>query len=287
MNTKLFVWFLLITNIAVFDGETVAQPSGDKNDKKNYHLFNPVPRELMRPLSADRPDATESPITVDAGHFQIELSFFDFAKDDFDGGDFEAWTAMDANVKIGLLHNVDIQFVFGLYNEETFQPDIGSKSTVDGFGDLQIRTKINFWGNDDGETAFGIMPFIKIPTDTDLSNGKVEGGLIAMMSWDAGDTWGLGFQTETDFVYDDADDSYDIEFLHTAVVGFDISGPVGGYLEYVGVISSDPSSDYQAILSGGLTYQVNDNMIFDLGAQFGLTETANDFQIFSGLTVRY
>ncbi|MCH7477739.1 MAG: hypothetical protein IIA14_06525 [SAR324 cluster bacterium] len=28
------------------------------------------------------------------------------------------WTAMDINFKIGLLHNVDLQFVFGLYSEE-------------------------------------------------------------------------------------------------------------------------------------------------------------------------
>ena len=240
-------------------------------------------------MSADRPDATESPITVDAGHFQLELSFFDFSRDDFGGGDFEAWTAMDTNFKIGLLHNVDIQFVFGLYSEETIDTGtgIGPASTTDGFGDVQIRTKVNIWGNDGGDTAFGIMPFIKIPTDTALSNGKVEGGFIAMLGWDAGDTWGLGFQAEADFVYDDADDSYDTEFLHTVVVGFDIAPPLGGYLEYVGVLSADAHTDYQAILSGGITYQVNENLIFDIGAQFGLSDNANDFQVFSGLTIRY
>jgi len=35
----------------------------------------------MRDLSADKPDATESPITVDAGHYQVELSFMDFGRD--------------------------------------------------------------------------------------------------------------------------------------------------------------------------------------------------------------
>ena len=131
------------------------------------------------------------------------------------------------------------------------------------------------------------MPFIKIPTHTALSNGQAEGGLIVMLGWDAGDTWGLGFQAEVDFVYDEEDDDYDTEFLHTVVIGFDIAGPLGGYLEYVGVFSSDSGSDYQAILSGGLTYKINDNMIFDLGTQIGLTGSANDFQVFSGLTVRY
>lgn len=287
MNTKIFLWFASIIIETIFISQVIAQSPGNEEDKSEYNLFNPVPRESMRPLSADRPDATESPITVDAGHFQVELSFFDYAENDIDGGDFEAWTALDANIKIGLLHNVDLQFVFGLYSEETLDPDLGPGSTIDGFGDLQIRTKINLWGNDGGETAFGIMPFIKIPTDTDLSNGKVEGGFIAMLGWDAGESWGLGFQAEADFVYDDADDSYDTEFLHTTVLGFDIAGPLGGYLEYVGVFSSDPGSAYRAILSGGVTYEVNENLLFDLGTQFGLTDSANDFQIFSGFTMRY
>ena len=45
---------------------------GDAN-KSQYHLFNPTPTGLMRELSTDRPDKTESPYTVDAGHLQIEV----------------------------------------------------------------------------------------------------------------------------------------------------------------------------------------------------------------------
>ncbi len=43
-------------------------------DKSQYSLFNPTPRELWRPLSADRPDFTESPYTVDASAVQLEMS---------------------------------------------------------------------------------------------------------------------------------------------------------------------------------------------------------------------
>ena len=44
-----------------------------KADKSIYTLFHPTPREWMREMSTDRPDQTESPNTVDAGHFQVEL----------------------------------------------------------------------------------------------------------------------------------------------------------------------------------------------------------------------
>src|SRR5947207_2540338 len=44
-------------------------------DKSGYNLFHPTPRDMMRELSADRPDKTDCPFTVDAGHFQVEMDF--------------------------------------------------------------------------------------------------------------------------------------------------------------------------------------------------------------------
>ena len=39
---------------------------------ESYSLWNPTPDDKLRDLATDRPDKTESPITVDAGRFQIE-----------------------------------------------------------------------------------------------------------------------------------------------------------------------------------------------------------------------
>src|SRR2546423_6881645 len=50
-------------------------------DKSRYTLFNPTPRSLMRELSADRPDITETPYTVDAGHFQLEMDILRYSYD--------------------------------------------------------------------------------------------------------------------------------------------------------------------------------------------------------------
>ncbi len=244
-------------------------------------------QDQMRPLSADRPDATESPITVDAGHVQVEVSLFDYTKSDHDGEEFDAWTAFDANIKIGLLNNVDLQVIFGAYGEETSKPGGGPETSGQGFSDVQIRTKINLWGNDGGKTAFGIMPFVKIPTNTELSNGKAEGGMIVMLGLNAGETWGLGFQAEIDFIYDEDEDDHDTEFLHTAVLGFDVTGPLGAYVEYVGVVSSDSTVDYRVLLSTGITYALNPNLVLDTGTKIGLTGSADDLNLFAGMTVRF
>lgn len=66
----------------------------------------------MREMSTDRPDTTESPITVDAGHVQLELSLVDYAYNDDGGVRSEELSILPSNIKLGLLNNVDIQFIF-------------------------------------------------------------------------------------------------------------------------------------------------------------------------------
>ncbi|MCZ6835506.1 MAG: transporter [Planctomycetota bacterium] len=248
---------------------------GQDADKSSYTLFNPTPRELWRPLSADRPDITESPYTVDAGAFQLEMSFIDYAKN---GGD-ETWTFAPFNLKIGLTNDMDLQLVFDPYVDS---------DTDSGVGDSQIRLKINLWGNDSGSNAFAIMPFIKLPTASDdIGNDEVEGGVIFPYSTDLAEGVGLGLMFETDFVYDEEDDDYDTEFVFTGVLGFDLTDELGLYTEIVGIFTTDSDADDRALLGTGFTYALDENTVLDVGVNIGLTGDADDVNIFSGITVRF
>ena len=137
-------------------------------DKSSYTIFNPVPRDLMRELTPDRPDKTESPYTVDAGHFQLEMDFANFTLDESNDVRTRAWNVAPFNVKIGLLNNVDLQFVFDNYLwVHTHDHITRATSIQSGVGDFTLRLKINLWGDDGGQTAFGFLPFVKFPTNTD------------------------------------------------------------------------------------------------------------------------
>ncbi len=260
---------------------------GEKKDKWQYHLFNPTPRELMREMSTDRPDTTESPNTVDAGHVQIEASIFDYSRDKQSGIEEEVFTYGAVNVRVGLLNNVEIQFVFDAYSEVRTKDTINRLTeTVSGYSDLQVRLKVNLWGNDGGRTALAFFPFVKIPTGSDLSNDNVEGGVILPLSIELTERLGLGLMLETDFVYDEESRSYNTEVLHTMVLGFDITDELGAFIEYAGVAGSG-DFDYQAALNGGLTYAVTDDIQLDAGVRFGLNDAAEDFGVFTGFSVRF
>src|SRR5437764_10537377 len=62
-----------------------ACPTARAEDKSRYTLFDPTPKAQMREFESDRPGTTESPITVDAGHFQAEFSFAEFTHDRTEG----------------------------------------------------------------------------------------------------------------------------------------------------------------------------------------------------------
>ena len=102
----------------------------------------------MRELSADRPDKTDSPFTVDAGHFQIEM---DFANLTYDRPNSQrgaeksiAWEAAPMNFKVGLFNNVDFQLVLtpGRW-ERTDDHDVGTSERKSGFDGITPRVKIN------------------------------------------------------------------------------------------------------------------------------------------------
>lgn len=257
--------------------------------KGGYNLFHPTPRELMRELTADRPDKTESPYTVDAGHFQLEMDVVTFTLNRSNDARFEAWNVAPVNFKIGLLNNVDLQFIFDNYlYVRTEDRQSHKMTTQSGVGDLTTRLKINFWGNDGGQTAFGVMPFVKFPTNTDqLGNDAVEGGVIFPLAVKLPAGWDLGLETGSSFLRNEQDRGYHAEFVNSVTVGHEIIGKLGGYIEFFSSVSTEGDASWVGTVDLGLTYGLTDNIQLDAGVNLGVTHAADDLNAFTGFTVRF
>lgn len=262
-------------------------------DKSQFHLFNPTPRELMREMSTDRPDKTESAYTVDAGHFQIESDLVSYSHDHEtrDGADtkVEAWSIAAVNVKAGLLNWLDLQLVLDTYNHVTTDDRVaGEEVKQSGLGDFTTRVKMNLWGNDGGKTALAVMPFVKFPTNQDdLGNDDVEGGIIIPLAVELPAGWGMGVMTEFDFVRNSDDDGYSTDFVNTITFSHDIVGNLGGYIEFFSLVSSESGNDWVGTVDLGLTYAISDDIQLDGGINIGVTDAAEDFNPFLGLSWRF
>lgn len=234
------------------------------------------PKEL-RPLSTDRPDITESPVTVDRGHFQAEI---DAARYSTDEGQSSISIA-NTNLKVGVTDWWDVQLVveslIGIEEPEGYNF---------GFGDLTFRSKFNFIGNDDGDIHFGVMPWVKVPTAGTRGNGATEGGMIGLLGVDLPADFSSGFMVEGDVMRDEVGNGCHFELLTTATVGHPIWEPLSGYLELFGTHSTETGAQYALGIDGGLTYLVTENFQLDAGVAVGLTTAAEDLSVFCGASFK-
>lgn len=270
-----------------------AQAEGKDHDKSQYHLFNPTPTEFLRELSTDRPDKTESPNTVDAGHFQIEMDLVSYThdRDQSGGGDTvrDEWAIAPINLKVGLLNWMDLQVVLDSYNHvrehDRIAPIVRRRS---GFGDVTTRVKMNLWGNDGGSTALALMPYLKFPTNQDgLGNHALEPGLIVPLAFELPAQWEMVVMTQLDVVQNENNNRYHQEYVNTVTFAHDIFGNLGGYIEFFSSVSSQSDSDWVGTVDLGLTYGLTDNIQLDGGVNIGVTESADDINPFLGLSVRF
>ena len=261
-------------------------------DKSDYSLVNPTPRALLRELSTDRPDQTESPYTVDAGHWQVELDFFNHTRDHgtSGGGDVHRrdWSLAPVNLKVGLTNRVDLQLMIDPHVSSRVEDRIaGTTVKASGFGDVVTRLKVNFWGNDGGSTAFALMPFVKWPLSASgIRNGETEGGIILILGFDLPAGWGSAAMTELDIVSDGMGGRA-TEWINTITFAHDLTARLGGYLEFVAVTGDAPGFKWQGQFDAGLTYALSAHTQLDLGCNFGVTESAPDYQPFVGLSRRF
>lgn len=278
----------LTTTVVALSLATPSVACADTLDKSRYTAFSPAPDAALRDMSTDRPDKTESPYTVDAGRIQIETDLVASTYDKENGVTAETFDIAPFNVKLGLTNESDLQIAYGSFIRVRVDGPGGFKDRESGSGDLVIRYKRNIWGNDGGKTAFGVMPFVKIPTTTfDDANDDVEGGVIVPLAIDLGRGMGLGLMTEVDVLRSGDGDSYEPTFINSATVSFELTGKLGLYTEVFVERSAQSGAQTVVTLDAGLTYAVTDNLQLDTGVNVGVTEAADDINVFAGLSRRF
>jgi Putative MetA-pathway of phenol degradation len=265
-------------------------------DRSGYTLFNPTPDHLLRDLTTDRPDLTETPFTVDAGHIQIESNLFGYARSgrDAEGAIVETYEIAITNVRIGLTNNLEAGFIWQPYGiVRTMRPDPLGTLHQSGIGGLQLRGKVNLWGNDTygkpGSSALALLPFVTLPTDrhNGISPEFADGGLVVPFAVKLTDKFSLGITAGVVRIRTDATTAYHTEFLGSASLGYEWSDTFGTYYEVATRLNTDDPRGDTVVLGTGFTYRLGKNVQFDMGVNFGVTPAADRINPFVGLTKRF
>ena len=262
-------------------GAEAAAPAA--SSKAGYHLFRPTPRALLREMSTDRPDLTESPYTVDAGHAQIEVEAVTLTQDE--GLDRTGYAGF--LIKLGLTPQTDLQLGFESLHEEqldgTFEPAASTEGDT-GPTNLTVRLKWNLWGNDGGSTALAAMPYVELPTAEDET--QAAGGLIVPLAIAGPWETGIGTMAQMDILPDADADGHHVEWLFTGTVARDLFGDVAGFLEGTSGHRPHSEGDWTALVNAGVTFAATPDLQLDGGARFGMTDDAEGVALFLGISYR-
>jgi hypothetical protein len=286
-------WFLggLLASAVLTAHAEVAGGDEASADKSAFHLFNPTPSQYLRPMDTDGPGTTESPYTVDAGHFQIEMTFLAYTseREPFNGETYEleAWAVAPMLLRVGLFNQFEAQLV--LDPHVSVRERVGTnRVTLRGFGDTTVRLKYNFWGNDSGRTAFAVTPYLKFPTSSEgLGNHSLEGGLIFPLSVTLPEDVWLGLTTRFDAVRDSAGPGYEMEFGNSIAVGHDLFGDLFGYVEFFSAVSTGRDAPWVGTFNTGLIHRITDDVQLNGGVNLGVTRSADDWSAYFGMAWRF
>lgn len=279
---------LQLTFIGLFiNAVTITCAQAQDTSRANWNIFKPVPRALMRKeMETDRPSITETPHTVDAGHFQYEADLYKNQRETSEDNRQRRWLVNQANLKLGLFKNTEFQAIVQSYGKEMNRDLLtGEKQEASGFGDITLRLKQCLFNNYTGSFSVGLMPYVKLPTNKFSDNKMYEEGLIVPMLVKLPNDWKIGLQVEGDYLKDDEAQAHHAELLQSVVVShvffkkLELFGE--SYYSY-----NFKEHQIQNFVDAAIEYEVHHDVKIDAGINYGLQKAAHkDF--FLGIAFRY
>lgn len=223
-----------------------------------------------------RGQITESPVTVQPGHFLLEMDALSFTVNREPGLKYTAIGAATTFLTTGLTSRLDLQLGAEFYLHQKFDAG-GLTERQSGVGDVYVRTKYRFYESNDTYTSVAVMPYVKIPTNSGgVGNDSVEGGVILPCRTELLGGFQFEAMAELDLLRNDADDGYDTRLFGSAAITRKFFDRLGVYGEAVAAKSSG-GRPWEGTLGAGATLTVSKFAWWDFAIYRGISDAAADW----------
>lgn len=280
---------VILVQVGSLSAQTTTMPA--ESEKPGPLSLWRVP--LTGPIITDRPDFTESPITVPRGHLQLETGYTG-AYDREDGRRESAHSFPEALLRIGLMTDFELRLGWTgfVYQEELFREKNDAGRTVSrnpherNAADLYVGFKLHLLDQGGGLPDLAIIPALTLPTGQSLAtSGDVDPEIKLAWSYDLSEQLALSGNLNLRVPTEDAH-----RFVQTAAsvsLNASITEWLGCYGEYFGFYPNAIDSDCAHYLNGGFTLLATENLQFDIRAGAGLNEEAVDAFFGAGVSIRW
>ena len=173
-----------------------------------------------------------------------------------------------------MTNNADFEVNVPFAGVHTYDTATAASSTLWGIGDTFVRSKINLWGNDGGDTAAAVIPYVKAPSaPIGIGNGAVEGGLIGPLAVTLPNSFTLVLVPEVDVLKNIADDGRHGNYVFDVNLSREVIKNVTAYVELWSDYNADPVQGATLMsFDTAVAWVFLPNAQIDFGANFGITQ---------------
>ena len=232
-------------------------------------------------IITDRPDLTESSITVPYKSIQLETGLLVFVDDASNTSEFKTtlYQFPAILIRYGLFKNIELRVFNQFVKESVNNPLIPNKErSTYGIDNLQLGTKINLVKENGIWPEIAILSHVVLPLGSaNFKNAKTLANIVFSLSHTVSNRFSIGYNLgwTTDGVNQNGSGTY------TFAMGYGVSKKVGCYLEMYGLLKNMESLTIG--FDGGFTYLISNNMQLDLSAGRGVSE--NNYFFSAGYSV--
>ena len=227
-------------------------------------------------IVTDRPDFTESPVSVPRGAVQVEMGNTYERTDDV-----RTNTLGEALVRVGVPHGVELRFGLPSYVRAA------GPAALDGASDSNLGAKVELVS---GARAAGLVPTTALIVGAGLPTGARAfraGGVSPeaklLVGWSLGESWALSSNLNVASVAEG--DARTGELAGSLSLGRSLSDRAGAYLEWFGARPDGARGSHYA--NGGVTWLLTAGQQLDVRAGTGLGGNRRDFFMGLGLSQRW
>ena len=272
---------------SLHESNAAASPATTKN------IFGLDAEPLDGPLVSDRPDFTESALSIPYGHMQLEGGYT-FTYDREDGVRVQDHVFPELLLRVGLVKDWELRigWLGGSLTETLgpFETPAGRHINVtdhdDGATDMTAGFKVHLWEQKGLLPEFGVIGELSLPTGA-RSKTSADVDPQVKLLWAYELTERMALSGNVNLAVPTGELGRFFQTSASVSLSYSFTDWLGGYIEYFGFYPAEREQDCAHTLNGGLTFPITDNLQFDVRSGFGLNEQADDFFTGAGFVIRY
>jgi hypothetical protein len=245
--------------------------------------------DLDEPLVTDRPDFTESSVTVGNGVTQVEMGYT-YTYDDDTNSSTRSHSYPQTLFRIGMLADwFELRIDWNYADEIGTEFGGGGTNSLTGAEDLGIGCKIALTPQEKILPETALILQSTVPSgSSDFTAKEMLPGVGYLYSWDVTDFFSTGGETQANRAADGETGDFYVEFAQSWTTGQAWTERVSTYAEWFVLVPCGADTDHtQHYFDSGFTVLLSDNIQWDIEAGVGLNAAADDYFVGTGLSVRF